>query len=134
MRLRGRVGKAARVGLAGLAALAVTAGLAAAQSANNAWMRALQPGYAPNSTSEFTEREFIRDWEMNPAKGFPTLSPNNAGPMKAAIARYATIAAKGGWRRLPDVKLQQGDTHAAVVILRERLRLSCELKDADASD
>ena len=134
MRLRGRVGKAAQVGLAGLAALAVTAGLAAAQSANNAWMRALQPGYAPDSASEFTEREFIRDWEMNPAKGFPTLSPNNAGPMKAAIARYAAIAAKGGWRRLPDVKLQQGDTHAAVVILRERLRLSGELKDADASD
>ena len=54
--------------------------------------------------------------------------------MKAAIARYAAIAAKGGWRRLPDVKLQQGDTHAAVVILRERLRLSGELKDEDTSD
>ena len=134
MRLRGRGRRAAQVALAGLAALAVTAGPVAAQSANNAWMRALQPGYAPNSTSEFTEREFIRDWEMNPAKGFPTLSPNNVGPMKAAIARYAAIAAKGGWRRLPDVKLQQGDTHAAVVILRERLRLSGELKDADTSD
>ena len=45
-----------------------------------------------------------------------------------------SIAAKGGWRRIPDVKLQQGDTHAAVVSLRERLRLSGELKDEDTSD
>ena len=58
---------------------------------------------------------------MSPAAGLPTLSPGNVAPMKAAIARYAAIAAKGGWRRLPDVKLQQGDTHAAVVLLRERL-------------
>jgi L,D-transpeptidase YcbB len=120
--------------LAGLAALVAAAGPGAAQSSNNAWMHALQPGYAPDSTSELTEREFIRDWEMNPAKGFPTLSPNNVGPTKVAIARYAAIAAKGGWRRLPDVKLQQGDTHAAVVILRERLRPSGELKDEDTSD
>jgi murein L,D-transpeptidase YcbB/YkuD len=124
----------AQIGLAGFAAIAAAAGAASAQSANNAWMRALQPGYTPSSTGELTEREFIRDWEMNPPKGFPTLSPNNVGPTKAAIARYAAIAAKGGWRRLPDVKLQQGDTHAAVVILRERLRLSGELKDAEASD
>jgi len=134
MRLRGRLRRTARAGLAGLVALAATAELAAAQSANNAWMQALQPGYAPSSGGEFTEREFIRDWELNPEKGFATLSPNNVGPMKAAIARYAAIAAKGGWHRLPDVKLQQGDTHAAVVIVRERLRLSGELKDQDASD
>ncbi len=134
MRLRGRLRRTAQAGLAGFAALVATAGLAAAQSANNAWMQALQPGYAPSSAGELTEREFIRDWELNPAKGFPTLSPNNVGPMKAAIARYATIAARGGWRRLPDVKLQQGDTHAAVVIVRERLRLSGELKDEDTSD
>jgi len=134
MRLRGRIGRTARVGLVALAALAATAGQAAAQSASKTWMRALQPGYAPASTTDPTEREFIRDWEMNPAKGFPTLSPNNVGPTKAAIARYTAIAAKGGWRRLPDVKLQQGDTHAAVAILRERLRLSGDLKDDEPSD
>ena len=134
MRLRRRFWRTARFGLASLAALAAAAEPSTAQSANNAWMEVLQPGYAPTSTAETTEREFIRDWEMNPAKGFPTLSPNNVGPTKAAIARYAAIAAKGGWRRIPDVKLQQGDTHAAIVILRERLRLSGELKDEDGSD
>ncbi|HXE86043.1 MAG TPA: peptidoglycan-binding protein, partial [Hyphomicrobiaceae bacterium] len=134
MRLRARFWRTARLGLAGVAALAALAEPGAAQGASNAWMRALQPSYAPASTSETTEREFIRDWEMNPAKGFPTLSPNNVGPTKAAIARYAAIAAKGGWRRIPDVKLQQGDTHAAVVMLRARLRLSGELKDEDTSD
>jgi L,D-transpeptidase YcbB len=136
MRARRRGWRAAQagVGVVSLAMLAVTTGTAAAQSANKAWMRALQPGHAPTSTIELSDREFIRDWEMNPDKGFPTLSPSNLGPMKAAIARYAAIAAKGGWGRLPDVKLQQGDTHAAVVILRERLTVSGELKDADTSD
>jgi murein L,D-transpeptidase YcbB/YkuD len=116
--------------------MALTAGAvpAAAQYAENAWMRALGPGYSGGSTIEPSDREFIRDWEMNPAKGFPTLSANNVGPTKAAIARYSAIAARGGWRRLPDVKLQQGDTHPAVAILRERLTFSGELKDGGTSD
>jgi L,D-transpeptidase YcbB len=135
MRARVRDCKTAHGAVAGFALLAVMAGPALTQTANNAWMQqAMQSGYASYSTSGLTEREFIRDWELNPAKGHPTLSPANVGPTKAAIARYAAIAAKGGWRRLPDVKLQQGDTHAAVGILRERLRLSGELRDEDTSD
>jgi murein L,D-transpeptidase YcbB/YkuD len=116
--------------------MALTAGAvpAAAQYAENAWMRALGPGYSGGSTIEPSDREFIRDWEMNPAKGFPTLSANNVGPTKAAIARYSAIAARGGWRRLPDVKLQQGDTHPAVAILRERLTFSGELRYGGTSD
>jgi L,D-transpeptidase YcbB len=134
MRAKAMFWRTAQIGLAGLAVLAVAAQPATAQGSSNAWMRTLQPGYSHDSASEITEREFIRDWEMNPAKGFPTLSPSNIGPTKAAIARYAAIAANGGWRRLPDVKLQQGDTHAAVAVLRERLRASGELKDDEPSD
>jgi len=104
---------------------------ASAQDSDNAWMRPLGAGYAGG---EVTEREMIRDWEANPAKGLPTLSPNNIAPMKAAIARYTAIAAKGGWKKLPDVKLQLGVTHPAVALLRERLRLSGELKEAGASE
>jgi L,D-transpeptidase YcbB len=85
-------------------------------------------------SSEPNEREFIREWEKNPSKGFPTLSPQNLAPMKAAIARYEAIAAKGGWRRLPDVKLQHGATHPAVAILRERLQLSGDLAEAGSSE
>jgi len=113
------------------AVLGLGAAPATAQHADNAWMRALQPGYAG---PDFSEREFIREWEASPAKGLPTLSPSNLGPTKAAIARYAAIAAKGGWRKLPDVKLEQGSNHPAVVLLRERLRMSGELAEGGASE
>ena len=99
-----------------------------AQQGDKSWMRALGPGYTGPGSIDTGEREFIREWEASPAKGVPTLGAANLGPTKAAIARYAAIAAKG-WRKLPEVKLQLGTTHAAVVLLRERLRLSDELKD-----
>jgi murein L,D-transpeptidase YcbB/YkuD len=127
MRPLRRFGRAA----AAAALVALTTGPALAQSAENSWMRGLGPGY---SGRDYSEREFIREWEMSPAKGVPTLGGANIGPTKAAIARYAAIAAKGGWRKLPDVKLEQGVTHAGVVLLRERLRLSGELKDGGSSD
>jgi L,D-transpeptidase YcbB len=119
--------------LAILVALAAAAGPAAAQYADNAWMRQLGSEYSGGG-SEPNEREFIREWEKSPAKGFPTLSPNNLAPMKAAIARYEAIAAKGGWRRLPDTKLQAGTSDPAVALLRERLAQSGELAEADGSE
>ena len=108
------------------------AGPAMAQHADNAWMGALGPSYS--SGSDITDREFVREWEKNPRKGFPTLSPANVAPMKAAIARYAAIAAKGGWRRIPDVKLEQGATHPAIALVRQRLHLSGELADGGTSE
>jgi len=115
----------------GAAALVAALAFGPALAQHAAWMRPLGPGY---TGGDITEREFIREWEASPAKGLPTLSPSNLGPMKAAIARYAAIAAKGGWRRLPDVKLQQGSSHPAVALLRERLRLSGELAEGGASE
>jgi murein L,D-transpeptidase YcbB/YkuD len=119
--------------LAVLAGLAAAAAPALAQYADNAWMRALGPEYSGGGADP-SERELIREWEKNPPKGFPTLSPNNVVPTKAAIARYEAIAAKGGWHRLPDVKLQQGSTHPAVAVLRERLYLSGELQESGSSE
>jgi murein L,D-transpeptidase YcbB/YkuD len=119
--------------LAVLAGLAAAAAPAWAQYADNAWMRVLGPQYSRGGADP-NEREFIREWEKNPPKGFPTLSPGNVGPMKTAIARYQAIAAKGGWHRLPDVKLQQGSSHPAVAILRERLYLSGELQEKGDSE
>jgi murein L,D-transpeptidase YcbB/YkuD len=121
------------VALAVLAGLSALSGPATAQRSD--WKSALGQGFGDTLTAtEPSEREFIREWEMSPARGLPTLSPGNIAPLKAAIARYTAIAAKGGWRRLPNVKLQQGDTHAAVVLLRRRLALSGELKDGGSSD
>jgi L,D-transpeptidase YcbB len=125
-------GRTAGAALAVVAGLTLAAGSAAAQRAD--WMSALGPSYGGQSGLEPSEREILREWEINPAKGLPTLSPGNTVAMKAAIARYTAIAAQGGWRRLPDMKLQPGETNPAVVVLRERLTLSGELKDGGSSD
>jgi L,D-transpeptidase YcbB len=50
------------------------------------------------------DRDFIKEWERNPPKGFPTLSALNLVPMKAAIRRYEEIVKSGGWQSIPDVK------------------------------
>ena len=112
------------------AALILAGGLMPAQAQSSEdWSRMFGPAYASN---DYSERQLIKEWEANPEKGFATLSPNNVWPMKSAIIRYTAIVAKGGWRSLPDVKLEQGSSHAAVAILRERLIMSGEL-NASAS-
>ena len=79
-----------------------------------------------------TDREFIKEWEATPPKGYPTLSPANLAAMKAAIKRYTEIVAGGGWQPLPEVKLQPGMSHPAVALLRQRLILSGDLRRAAA--
>ena len=113
-----------------LLVLGAVAPQASAQSSDNSWTQIIGPAYASNDNSD---RDFIRQWEASPPKGYPTLSPNNTIPMKAAIIRYTAIVAKGGWRALPDVKLERGSNHPAVALLRERLALSGDLKDTDSS-
>jgi L,D-transpeptidase YcbB len=110
-----------------LAAVTQAAGLAEAQTTDSTWAKVFGPSYA---SSDYSDRQLIREWEANPEPGFATLSRSNVWPMKAAILRYSAIVAKGGWRELPDVKLEQGSSHPAVGILRERLVMSGELKDA----
>lgn len=73
------------------------------------------------------DRSFAQNWETQPAKGYPTLSPANLGHMKAAIKRYADMVARGGWDKLPLVELRVGKTHPAVVALRQRLRAEGDL-------
>ena len=75
------------------------------------------------------DRTFVREWEANPPRGYPTVSSANIEPMKAAIKRYAEIVADGGWKTVPDGTLQRGMTSAAVAILRERLRSSGDLRE-----
>lgn len=80
------------------------------------------------------EREFVREWEANPEKGYPTLSRANIAPTKAAIKRYTDIVTSGGWRPVPSVKrLQNGMTHPAVPALRARLLASGDLRDASST-
>jgi L,D-transpeptidase YcbB len=126
----GRIGGARTVAaaiLAGLLASAIAIDRAAAAD-ENSWPRF--PGSAYGSQSEPTDREFIKEWEATPPKGYPTLSPANLAAMKVAIKRYTDIVAAGGWRALPDdIQLQSGASHPAVALLRQRLLLSGDLRE-----
>ncbi len=73
-------------------------------------------------------RMFVRRWQSNPPLGFPTLSPKNLKATKAAYQRYKSIAKKGGWILIPKGKLSTGSSGQAVALLRERLRLTGDLK------
>ena len=75
------------------------------------------------------DREFVKEWENNPPKGYPTLSPANIAPMQAAIKRYTDVVARGGWKPVPDIPMSMGMTDAAVAVLNERLTLSGDLKE-----
>ncbi len=86
------------------------------------------------------DREFIRDWESNPPKGFPTVSSANIAPTKSAISLYEDIVKKGGWEPIPSLKvvpgraLRAGDTDNRVPIIRARLAATGDMNDADARD
>jgi len=116
-------------------ALAFAASLAPAQAsegnnwANNAWTNGAFAGsYTPPPAYDHT---FARQWEANPPKGFPTLSPENIAALKDAINRYTDIVARGGWQTIPDVQLQPGASGSATALLRQRLAMSGDLREND---
>jgi L,D-transpeptidase YcbB len=113
--------------LMGLCMLAALGCGAAKAEGDGPWLK--WRGSAASSSEDPTDREFIKEWEATPPKGYPTLSPSNLIPMKAAIIRYAQIVMRGGWRLLPDLPLQQGSTGAAVQLLKEHLVLTGDLQE-----
>jgi murein L,D-transpeptidase YcbB/YkuD len=129
----GHRGRGAALGAAVTTVALAWAVQAEAQGSDKNWMRAVV-GASNYTSNDLSDRELIKEWEANPEKGFATLSPSNLIPMKAAIIRYTAIVAKGGWRSLPDMKLQPGSNHPAVSILRERLTMSGELRDGGSSE
>jgi murein L,D-transpeptidase YcbB/YkuD len=92
------------------------------------------PGSAYAAQSEPIDRAFIKEWEVAPPRGYPTLSPANLVAMQAAIKRYTEIAAGGGWEPLPDVVLEPGMSHPTVRLLRNRLLLSGDLEERSGSE
>jgi L,D-transpeptidase YcbB len=131
---RGRM-MSARTGAAAILAALLFSAFAIDRAAGNdgsSWPRF--PGASDGSQSEPTDREFIKEWEATPPKGYPTLSPANLSAMKAAIKRYTEIVAAGGWQPLADdVQLQSGAQHPAVALLRQRLILSSDLRESGNS-
>jgi len=116
----------------GAAIAALGAGAVHAQD-NASWMRFNgQP--VDRVASQDHDRSFVREWEANPPRGYPTLSRANIAATRAAIAHYEKVVQQGGWPVVPEVELQAGSNHRAVAALSERLTLSGDLKDGGGGD
>ena len=125
------------VASAGIAALIATVGMIAllspaSASDGNSWNPFGSQSWSSAPSSAY-DRSFVREWEANPPRGYPTISRANIEPMKAAIKRYEDIVASGGWNPVPDMAMQVGLTHGAVAVLRRRLELSGELREATSN-
>ena len=98
-------------------------------------------GNGPGNTTDTYDREFVREWESNPPKGYATLAKANVEATKQAIKRYTDIVAGGGWPQIPepegkisrDKLLQFGINNPAVSLLRARLTASGDLNDGDTT-
>ncbi len=114
--------------------------LGGAAAQNTAWFQFGPVGDGPGTTNTY-DPDFVREWEANPPKGYPTLAKANIAATKNAIQRYTNIVAQGGWPQLPeppkktprDALLQYGITDAAVSLLRRRLAASGDLTSGNIS-
>lgn len=128
--LRTGVGRIVQTLVPVIVAAAGQLACAAAQASDGSqpWNPFRSSDITTSATQSF-DRSFVKEWEANPPRGFPTLSPANVSPMKEAIKRYTDIEARGGFKLVPDVPMQVGMTGEAVALLKERLLLSGDLKD-----
>ena len=123
----GTITPAAARTLAAASLVVLLSGVGSANAQDNQWMRFASGGGGFDAVSS---RDFGRRWEANPPRGYPTLSKDNIAPMKAAIKRYRAIVKKGGWPKIPKVKLRPNYFHPAVKLLRKRLIMSGDLSSS----
>ena len=121
-----------RLGAAGLIVASWAAAPAyASDSDAMSWVRF--GGQSYEASTQSYNQSFVRQWEANPPRGYPTISRSNIEPTKAAIKRYAAIVKRGGWRsigKLPEDEetLEVGLSHNLVGQLHDRLLSSGELR------
>ncbi len=84
---------------------------------------------AVGRTGDTYDREFVREWEARPPRGYATLAVANLEATKAAIKRYQDIVQQGGWPEVPDQQMQAGSNSPAVGVLRQRLTMSGDLRE-----
>ena len=98
---------------------------------SQSWMK-FGGQYGNNSDNDWQQpfdRGFVRQYEANPSRGFPTIQPQNIAPLKKAIEHYATLVSQGGWGKLPnEYSLKVGNSGKLVEQLRARLAISGDLK------
>ena len=79
------------------------------------------------------DRNFVKEWESAPPKGFPTLSKQNLAAMAAAIKLYENVVAKGGFPAVPeDQQLNVGMFLPTVALVKQRLAMSADLRESDS--
>ena len=127
---RHRACKAAN--LRGLAALVMLAGIStSAVAQSTTWVGF--PGQEPSPTAgNAIDRNFVKEWESAPPKGFPTLSKQNLNAMSAAIKRYEDVVAKGGFPSVPEVQMTIGLFSPGITVVKQRLALSGDLRGDDS--
>jgi L,D-transpeptidase YcbB len=91
-----------------------------------------QGGGGPDPTTAPRADELPRDDPealliTNPALGSPTLATQNIEATKAAIGRYQTIVAQGGWPTVPAKVMRPGQRGQEIEILQRRLEVSGDL-------
>ncbi len=75
------------------------------------------------------DRSFIKEWEADPPKGYPTLSATQHRADESrhqALFRYRRARRLGG---AAEMVLQPGMNHSAVGVLKQRLLASGDLKE-----
>jgi murein L,D-transpeptidase YcbB/YkuD len=114
--------RAAGVAAAAVLAAVLSLGGTGASASPDNWLKFDGDDWDPGF-----DRSFAQQWETQPARGYPTISPENLKHMRTAIKRYADIVGHGGWDPIPLVELHTGMTHQAVVALRRRLQAEGDL-------
>lgn len=126
-------GMPAKVFVGAMIAMTFGAGNAGAQDASTDWIR-FNGRPIDTVATQSHDRSFVREWEANPPRGYPTLSRKNIDPTKAAIKRYSEIVEDGGWEEIPTkVRLEVGITDNAVRLLQKRLIATGELSGGVSS-
>ena len=113
------------------AGLALLMGAAAPSVAQDG-LRFGPVGEGPAQYNSGYDRSFVREWQANPPKGYPTVSKANLAPTKVAVAQYEAIVAAGGFPVMPEVELEPGATDPSVATLRQRLTASGDLQEGSS--
>lgn len=124
-------GKRAVMGAAAATMVLCGAASAGSESGGSGFDNWLRGGGGQGKTERNFDSPFdqslARQWEAQPPRGYPTLSPQNIQKIKDAIQTYQGIVASGGWPSIPLYEMRTGSQGQAVATLRRRLQISGDL-------
>lgn len=121
----------ARLLMAATAVTVLGTGPGLAQDSDSThWIRWPGQTYPAPAGGELYDRQFMKEWESSPPKGFPTLAAENLNAMKAAIKRYQDVVAQGGFPAIPEKqgKMTLGLLSPTIALVKKRLALSSDLR------